>query len=194
MRRKWESGYPGGIMADECSIKFWLNMDLYNSILALAYRKRTSMSKVLRTLCKAVQDISRQYYLQLELDRLTNPPKVLTRAEMKQEIKEFRKSRPGLDDLYTQAKMNLKQELSQIKQEKKTMDSKKSVKFFISDSVFEFVRAYAYKHNKTMSGIFRDHAVSIAETLKQELKDGGAGVPAQVIQERVEAVNGVTPQ
>ena len=153
-------------MADRCSIKFWLPRDLYGSVLSLAYRKRTSMSKVLRTLCKAVQDVNRECYIQEELEKQINPPRELSKEEWEKWRKDFKKSRPGLDNLFQQAKENLKQELKPQQEEKK-MEGMKAVKFFLANDVFEFIKMAALLQKKSMSELFREYARSVAEDTKK---------------------------
>jgi len=171
-------------MADKCSIKFWLPRDLYGSILALAYRRRTSMSSVLRTLCKAVQEVNREYYIQEELDKINNPPRELSWKELKKESEEFKKSRPGLNDLFKLAKFNLEQELKPLQEEKK-MQGKKSIKFWLDNDVYEFIKMAALLRKRSMSDLFREYAHTLAEDAKklarERFKDMDQNMPGPSI-------------
>jgi len=44
-------------MKNKKSIKFWLPDDLYNAVYAAAKCRKTTMSRVLRTCCRAIFDV-----------------------------------------------------------------------------------------------------------------------------------------
>jgi len=81
--------------------------------------------------------------------------------------------------MFEQAKVNLKLELEPQKEEKK-MEGMKSVKFYLKNDVFEFIKMAALLQKKSMSELFREYAGTLAEDTRklarERFKDMGQNV------------------